>query len=318
MAANPEEEKEENFIIHEEKVAFFSTRKLIRLFLAVFLAFFSAFGILFIIDATLYPELGMVELARKAQEKTDLWREAKRSDLGHEAIAFENMLDAYALRGGDISHVLDTLTNEFTAANWAELLEYDVDYFLKHGEINDSIKASGMTHVIKILYTSGHYDLFKQGYKILVSRFASDKDFLTIYNELLPLTSNFDYDDEEERQELATLYELELRRHLKLTAARIVDSANNGKISNKEFKKFLTDVRATFLNQDILSDKSDKFKNQLENDMVQILTIVKDQASKQQDTQLLNAGLDLTRTLIEKGLEGVSNLEPQYLTLTNQ
>jgi hypothetical protein len=313
MEVNPEDEKEENFIIHEEKVAFFSTRKLIRLFLAIFLAFFSAFGLLFIIDAWVYPELGMVELARKAQEKTDLWRQAKRSDLGHEAIAFENMLDAYALRGGDISHALDTLTDEFTAANWAELLEYDIDYFLKHEEVSDSIKASGMTHVIKILYTSGHYDLFKQGYKILVSKFSSERDYLRIYNQLIPLESNFDYDDEEERQELAVLYELELRRHLKLTAARIIDSAD--KYSGNDLKGFAEAVKITLDVKDVTSNKSDRFKNQFASDMTQILTIMKDKGAKDSDNDLLAAGLDLTRALVAQNVPGLTDLEGEFVGL---
>ena len=314
MEASPQE-KEEKFIIHEERVPFFSTKKLVRLFLAVFLAFFGAFGLLFFIDITIYPDLGMMELARKAQEKTDAWRTAKRTDLGHEAIAFENMLDAYALRGGDISHALDSLTSEFTAANWAELLEYDVDYFLKHEEVNDSTKSSGMLHVTKILYSSGHYDLFKQGYKILTERFASDPDFLTIYADLIALDADFDYDDEEERAELAILYELELRRHLKMTAAQIILATEAGNMEEAALQSFAANLKQKLESYDPLSDKGDKFLEQVENDLVIILTLIRDSGDVSENLELLRAGYDLASYLSDKGMVTASDLSPTYLTL---
>ncbi len=311
METSPDN-KEEKFIIHEEKVQFFSTRKLIRLFLALFLAFFGAFGLLFFIDITLYPDLGMMELARKAQEKTDAWRSAKRSDLGHEAIAFEEMLDAYALQGGDISHALDTLTDEFTAANWAELLEYDVDYFLKHEEVDDSTKYRGMLHVTKILYTSGHYDLFKQGYKIMVERFAKNGDYLTIYSNLIPLEASFEYDDEEERAELDALYELELRRHLKLTAAQIINNASGGSLTSNQLQEFVEGLQQTLELNNSIAGKSSKFTNQVESDMVQILSIIKDQAQAEDNSALLQAGYDLASYLGNQNMPGLTDLAQEY------
>ncbi len=278
--------KEEKYDISQQNVKFFSTRKIFKLFISVFVGLFAIFGLLTLINLTVYPDMGIIELA---QERTEQWRRAKQTDMAHEAIAFELMLDAYAKKGGDISHALDTLTDEFTAANWAELLEYDVDYFIKHDEVSDSIKTNGMLHLTKTMYTSGHYDLFKSAYKTLMNRFATPADYPVIYAELLPLEANFDFDDEVEEEELNRLYELELRRHLKMTAEAITEGINANNISASQMSVFVDKVNITFHDDAFLNARGDAFKEQLKTDLSTILPMVEEMAKSSDNEELANS-----------------------------
>jgi hypothetical protein len=274
--------KEEKYELKGKQLKFFSVGKIIKLFLWIFGGLFAVFGLLAFVNLTLYPDMGIIDLAK---ERTSQWRSAKESDLGHEAISFELMLDAYADKGGDISHAMDTLTDEFTFANWAELLEYDVDYFLKHDEIADSVKTMGMLHVTKTLYRAGHYDLFKEGYKTLVNEFAAPNEFTVIYTELLPLKAMFDFDDDEEEEELARLYELELRRHLKMTAVRIVHFMRQNQVSDEALSTFVQKL-GVLANDEFISQKSEQFRVQLGSDLSHILTLIDQQAATSGNTNL--------------------------------
>lgn len=294
------DKKEEKYDLKRKNVKFFSAGKVIRLFAAVFISLFAAFGILAFVNLTVYPDMGIIDLAK---ERTAQWRGAKQSDLGHEAIAFELMLDAYAEKGGDISHAMDTLTDEFTSANWAELLEYDVDYFLKHNELSDSIKFNGMLHLTKILYKNGHYDLFKEGYKVLVTRFAENEDFLTIYAELLPMQANFQFDDEEEKEELGRLYELELRRHLKVTAGKVVAAMQDDQVTNLDMLRFVKKLEQTFADASFLAGKGDKFHVQLGSDLSHLFTLIRQKAEASNDGDLTAAVDRVANQLAEQELE---------------
>jgi hypothetical protein len=260
------DKKEEKYVFKEKDLKFFSAAKIFKLLGFIFLSLFAVFGLLAFLNLTVAPDLGIIDLAK---DRTSEWRRAKSTDMGHEAIAFELMLDAYAEKGGDISHALDTLTDEFTAANWAELLEYDVDYFQKHPELGDSVKMHGMLHITKTLYTSGHYDLFKESYKVLVGEFASDRDMLSIYVGLLSLKSKFAYDDEEEREELARLYDLELRRHLSLSAKEIIGAMESSSLLAGDVRKFFSN-----LNEGLslgLANRDDNFRQRVKADIEGIL-----------------------------------------------
>jgi hypothetical protein len=267
--------KEEKYEIKGKRLKFFSAGKIIKLFLWVFGGLFAVFGLLAFVNLTIYPDMGIIDLAK---ERTSQWRSAKSNDLGHEAISFELMLDAYADKGGDISHAMDTLTDEFTFANWAELLEYDVDYFLKHDEIADSVKTMGMLHVTKTLFRSGHYDLFKEGFKTLVNEFASPNEYTVIYTELLPLKAQFDFDDDEEEEELSRLYELELRRHLKMTASRIVHGLQKNEVSDMVLATFVQNLNV-LANEEFIALKSEQFRVQLGSDLSHILDLIDRQAT---------------------------------------
>ncbi|MCP4456501.1 MAG: hypothetical protein GY816_00495 [Cytophagales bacterium] len=290
---------EDNKVNYSSKnVKLLSAGKMMKLMLMIFISLFSLFGILAVLNLTFYPELGILEIAR---EKTSEWRRAQKTDAGHEAIAFELMLDSYAAEGGDISHAMDTLINEFTPANWAELLEYDVDYFLKHEEINDSVKMRGMIHVTKTLYSSGHYDLFKVSYKSLVNSFAKTEDYPVIYTELLPMKANFSFDDKEEEEQLSRLYELELRRHLKLTAKEIVDGLQGNEISFKILSHFVDELYMTLSYDEFLKSKTDRFKVQLDSDLTSILSTIDSKAKESNNEQLTNSIYGLREILGNQG-----------------
>ena len=291
--------KEEKFELKGRQLKFFTVGKLLKLFIWIFGGLFAVFGLLAFVNLTIYPDMGIIDLAK---ERTREWRSAKSTDLGHEAISFELMLDAYADKGGDISHAMDSLTDEFTFANWAELLEYDVDYFLKHDEIDDSTKTMGMLHVTKTLYRSGHYDLFKEGYSTLVKKFASPNDYPVIYVELMPLKAMFDFDDDEEEEELARLYELELRRHLKLTATRIVHSLQQNELSDKVLATFVEklDVLA---NDAFISQKGEKFRAQMGSDLSYILALIDRQASASGNSNLTASVATLRTKFMNQNLE---------------
>jgi len=294
------DKKEEKYVLKEQNIKFFSPKRIFKFFGTILILLFAAFGVLAFINLTLYPDMGIIDIAK---ERTNQWRSAKQGDLGHEAIAFELMLDAYAKDGGDISHAMDSLTSEFTSANWAELLEYDVDYFLKHDELSDSIKFSGMLHLTKTLYSSGHYDLFKEGFKALVEKFASDRDHLTIYTNLLPMEANFQFDDDEEKEELERLYELELRRHLKMTASKIVASLQDEALEAADLQVFVSTLTSIFSNKTFLSSKSDKYKVQVGSDLSHLLKLISAFAlqTKNNDLQVSNSALQTK--LAEQNLE---------------
>ncbi len=306
------EEKKRNFVLEEKNVPFFSSKKLGKIILALFISFFCAIGLLIFIEVTFFPEMGVMRLADNAQRKTNEWLRAKEVDRGHEAIAFEEMLDAYAARGGDISHTLDSMTNEFTAANWAELLEYDVDYFLKHDEINKEEKFNGILHITKILYTSGHYDLFKDGYKILIDKFAGPDSYLTIYHNLLPLQAAFDYDDEEERWELEILYDLELKRHLRLTKNRIKEAHEKGQISIESWKAYAKNVKEVLRTTPVLLGKNERFQSQIVDDMTWMLINIENLGDKNADVELLSTGYELALLLRKQDYPKVEPVIPNY------
>lgn len=294
------DKKEEKYVLKEQNIKFFSPKKIFKFFWIMFVLLFAAFGLLAFVNLTMYPDMGIIDLAK---ERTSNWRSAKEGDLGHEAIAFELMLDAYAKEGGDISHAMDSLTAEFTSANWAELLEYDVDYFLKHDELSDSIKLSGMLHLTKTLYTSGHYDLFKEGYKALVDKFAADRDYLTIYTNLLPLEATYQYDDDEEKEELGRLYELGLRRHLKVTASKIVAGLQEDALISADLEVFVNSLSGIFSNKSFLNSKSDKFKVQAGSDLSHLLKLISSFALQEKNTGLQDANSALQTKLAEQNLE---------------
>ncbi len=297
---NSPDNKEEKYVLKEQNIKFFSPKRIFKYFINLFLLLFAAFGLLAFANLTLFPNMGIIDLAK---DRTSAWRSAKQTDMGHEAIAFELMLDAHAMKGGDISHALDTLTSEFTSANWAELLEYDVDYFLKHDELSDSIKMNGMLHLIKLMYSAGHYDLFKEGYTILVDKFAQPADYLTIYTGLLPLKANFQFDDEEEEIELGRLYELELRRHLKVTASQIVLGLQDDELASTDLQNFVDDLTTTFSNRRFLKSKSEKFRVQLGSDLSHLLKLIAANALKNKDATLQDATIKLRTILEEQQLE---------------
>lgn len=299
--------KEEKYDIKGRQLKFFSAGKIIKLFLWIFGGLFAVFGLLAFVNLTIYPDMGIIDLAK---ERTRDWRSAKETDLGHEAISFELMLDAYADKGGDISHAMDSLTDEFTFVNWAEMLEYDVDYFLKHDEIDASTKTKGMLHVTKTLYKSGHYDLFKEGYSTLVNKFATSNDYPVIYTELMPLKAQFEFDDDEEEEELSRLYELELRRHLKLTAGRMVNALQKNELSDEVLATFVQNLDV-LANDSFMSEKSEQFRVQMGSDLSHILTLIDRQATASGNSDLSTSVATLRTKFMNQNLEYFEPVEEE-------